>query len=394
MLDMRFLQSSDGRPVPTDVREAWDGFVRSGAIDERRVRPTILRAWQRSVAAGCDPYQARADVLTADETIDLLRKEHRLVTIATPFLGALSRAAGSERHAAMLGDGQGRVLKIMGDPDTVADADFPRAGSLLSESVAGANGIGTALAEGTYVELVGAEHYIEGFHVFTCQGVPLHGLGGEPVGVLSMSVRRQETASQVRDILFCASEAAECELLSERLSETLGLLAPLDRILESLRQDVIQGIVMARLRFELAAREIAAGTDASATLRAAQRLIDKFRREAAVWRNLVSQGTSAVEPIALVELVEDFVALLATEARVAQIELLWKRADKLVVLDDVQALSQRLLKLFLDGLQASVPGSAMEINVIAIEGDGLVSLRSVNEGGHRTAHSTRSPLLR
>lgn len=390
---MRFPTITDGL-AGADVREAWAGFLRTGDVDERHVRPVIQRAWQRSVAAGCDPYQARADVLTADDTIELLRREHRLVAIATPFLGALSRAAGSERHAAMLGDGQGRVLKIIGDPDTVADANFPRAGSLLSESVAGANGIGTALAEGSYVELVGAEHYIEGFHVFTCQGVPLQGVRGEPVGVLSMSVRRQETASKVRDILFCASEAAECELLSERLSETLGLLAPLERILECLRQDVIQGIAMARLRFELAAREIAAGTDASATLRAAQRLIDKFRREAAVWRNLVGHGTSAVEPIALVELVEDFTALLATEARVAQIELVWKRADKLIALDDVQALSQRLLKLFLDAMQRVAPGNAIGIAVFAAEGFATVSLQTVDERGREATHAIRCPLKR
>jgi transcriptional regulator of acetoin/glycerol metabolism len=354
----------------------------------------ILRAWQRSAAAGCDARQARADVLTADETIQLLRREHRLVAVATPFLGALSRAAGAERHAAMLGDGQGRVLKIMGDPETVADEDFPRAGSLLSETVAGANGIGTALAEGAYVELVGAEHYIEGFHVFTCQGVPLQGLRGEPVGVLSMSVRRQETASRVRDILFCASEAAECELLSERLSETLSLLAPLEQVLECLRQDVIQGIAMARLKFELAAREIAAGADASATLRAAQRLIDKFRREATVWRNLVGQGTSAVEPIALADLVEDFVALLGTEARVAQIDLVWKQAERLVVLDDVQALSQRLLQLFLDAMRAAAPGGVIEIRIGAREGQAAVSLTRVAVEGHRTERTAMAPLLR
>jgi transcriptional regulator of acetoin/glycerol metabolism len=381
-------------PGAGDVREAWADFIRHGAVGARRVRPTILRAWQRSAEAGCDPYQARADVLTADETIELLRREHRLVAIATPFLGALSRAAGPERHAAMLGDRQGRVLKIIGDRQTVADENFPRAGSLLSETVAGANGIGTALAESAYVELVGAEHYIEGFHVFTCQGVPLMGVRGEPVGVLSMSVRRQETAAKVRDILFCASEAAECELLSERLSETLGLMAPLEQILECLRQDVIQGIAVARLKFELAAREIAAGTDASATLRAAQRLIDKFRREATVWRNLVGQGTSAVEPIALADLVEDFIALLATEARVAQVDLVWKQADRLVVLDDVQALSQRLLRIFIDALQAAAPGTAIEIRVGTVDGEARVSLATVAADGRPVARATGAPRLR
>lgn len=390
---MKFSQPADS-PAPADMHDAWGRFIRTGAVDGAPVRPPILRAWQRSAAAGCDPHQARADVLSAGETIELLRKEHRLVAIATPFLGALSRAAGAERHAAMLGDGQGRVLRIMGDPETVADDNFPRAGSLLSETVAGANGIGTALADGRYVELIGPEHYIEGFHVFTCQGVPLLGLNEQPVGVLSMSVRRHETASKVRDILFCASEAAECELLSERLSETLTSVAPMERILESLRQDVMQGIAMARLKFELAARQIAAGTDASGTLQAAQRLIDKFRREATVWRNLVGHGTHAAEPIALADLLEDFAALLATEARVAQVKLVLKQVDKLAVLDDMQALSQRLLKLFLDALQTAAPGTVVEIGLGAADGVATVSLQAVDHEQRRTAHAVRSPLLR
>ena len=216
-------------------------------IDAARVRPPIAQAWQRSRTAGCDPYQLRADVLSPTETLALLRAESGLVEIATPFLAALSLAAGAERHAAMLGDVSARVLKIVGDPETMADENFPRAGSLLSEATAGANGIGTALAEGSYVELVGPEHFIEGFHVFTCQGVPLLGLRRESVGVLSMSVRREETAVKVRDILFCASEAAECELLSERLTETLATAESQAHILESLRQDIVQRIAMARL---------------------------------------------------------------------------------------------------------------------------------------------------
>jgi transcriptional regulator of acetoin/glycerol metabolism len=160
---------------------------------------------------------ARADILPALDTVALLKHESGLIKVAAPFLNALSRAAGDERHAAMLSDGSGRVLKIVADPLTLNDPNFPQAGSLLSEAVAGANGIGTALAEGHYVELVGPEHYIEGFHIFTCQGVTLAGALGRPAGVLSMSLRRAEAASKVRDVLFCASEAAECELLAVEL---------------------------------------------------------------------------------------------------------------------------------------------------------------------------------
>ena len=145
---MRFHQTTRGHS-PDEVRVAWRQFVDEGMIDAACVRLPIAQAWQRSRMAGCNPYQVRADVLSPTETLALIRAESRLVEIATPFLAALSLAAGAERHAAMLGDASARVLKIVGDPETMADENFPRAGSLLSEGTAGANGIGTALAEGS-----------------------------------------------------------------------------------------------------------------------------------------------------------------------------------------------------------------------------------------------------
>jgi sigma-54 dependent transcriptional regulator, acetoin dehydrogenase operon transcriptional activator AcoR len=389
---MRFVSPSP----PTDpeaVRAAWDEFVRSGLIHPDRVRPFIARAWVRSSAGGCDPRQARANALSAEDTITLIRREGRLVEVATPFLAALSRAAGQERHAAMLGDASGRVLKIVGDPQTVADENFPRAGTLLSEEVAGANGIGTALAEGGYVELVGPEHFIEGFHVFTCQGVPLAGSDDRPVGVMSMSVRREETASRVRDILFCASEAAACELLSQHLTDTIAAPAPIEQVAEKLRQDIVQRLTMARLQFELAARQIARGSTATETLQAAQELVRKFRRQAAVWRNLVDHGTLAAEPVALTDLVEEFLALLETEARVAQTRLVWGRAEHCIVLEDASALSQRLLGAFVGAIQAAEPGSELAVQVVRRERVATVTIHRPGVAGPTVAATVTAPLI-
>lgn len=389
---MRFLPPTEA-PNPAQVRHAWDDFVERGVMDRDIVRAHVGRAWERSHAAGCSPWQARANILSHDETIALLRQETRLVEVATPFLLALSGAAGNDRHAAMLSDGEGRVLKIVGDPDTMADENFPRAGSLLSEATAGANGIGTTLAEGHYVELVGPEHYIEGFHVYTCQGVPLLGTVDTPAGVLSMSVRRVETAAKVRDILFCASEAAECELLSQSLAETLAMTAGMETMLERLRQDIVQRIAMARLQLELAARRIAAGVEPAATLLGAQELIRIFQRQAAVWRNLVGEATAAPEPILLPDLVEDLIYLLETEARVSFVKLVLRRADKIIVLHDARALTQRLLSAFLNAMQSSASHVDIEVVVGKRETLGVVGISTMSPSGTRLCFETVAPLV-
>lgn len=378
---------------PLQVGAAWRRYVEGGELQREQLRPHVVRAWERSRLAGCSPHLPRADQLTPVETSALLKRERRLVEIGTPFLVALSRAAGEERHAAMLADGQGRLLKIVGDPETMADEDFPHAGALLSEKAAGANGIGTTLAEGHYVELVGPEHYIEGFQVFTCQGVPLIGPSAVSSGALSMSVRRVEAANKVRDILFCASEAAECELLAAWLSDDLiggDTLAPM---LEALRQDMIQRITMARLQLELAARHIASGADATTTLRAAQELSRKFRRQASIWQDLIGEGEGAPEKLVLADLVADFVDLMDTEARVAGVSLRWGAAERIAVLEDPKALSQRLLAAFLSAIQEAARDSDVRIEVRTSEGHGVVALYITRPGGTSVIHRACAPVV-
>jgi transcriptional regulator of acetoin/glycerol metabolism len=361
-MPMKFL-STERHPDVEGVRAAWGRFVGGDDVGDA-VRPYVLRAWRRSRDEGCDAWLGRASRLSEPDTRRLLEEQAPLVSLGGPFLAALSRAAGADRHAAMLADAGGRLLQVVGDPQTLGDEDFPRPGALLSEATSGANGVGTALAEDGYVELVGPEHFIEGFHAFTCQGVPLRAPGGGIAGILSMSVRRLETADRVRDILFCATEAAECELLARWLAA--GTRDPDHPILEQLREDMIQRITMARLQLEVAARRIAGGADAKTTIDSATQLTRKFVRQAGIWRRLAVDPAATPHPerLRLDDLTADFVDLMSTEARVAGVRLDWGRVDAVSVCADPQAAARRLLNGFLSALQVTPTGSSLTVKVL------------------------------
>lgn len=196
---------------------AWRAFVATGQIPRGELREHIDRAWRRAHAAGCRPDMPRAERLDPLETAQLLEREADLIAAARPYMSALSRAAGDARHAAMLADRDVVLLDVIGDEATVHDPDFPCPGSRMSEPFAGSNGLGTPIAEGRYVELEGPEHFIEGFHAFTCQGTPLRGADGELAGVLSTSVRSTSASERLREIMLCAAHGIEAELLRRRL---------------------------------------------------------------------------------------------------------------------------------------------------------------------------------
>ena len=370
---MHFL-SNVRHPDVEQVRAVWERYVQHQELAPDTLRPYVLRAWDRARASGCNPRLGRADLLGEHDTQQLLAERHELITATAPFLGALSRAAGESRHAAMLADTDGRLLCLAGDPETMADENFPRPGSLLDEAHAGANGVGTAIAENGYVELVGPERFIEGFHAFTCQGVPITGPQG-PMGVLSMSVRTLATADRVRDILFCATEAVECDLLAKWLSGISG--QELEHTLERLRQDMLQRLTSARLRMEVAARRIAAGADVSTMVQTSKAMSAQFARQARTWRVLALEhtGPAQPEPLALADIVQDLLDLLATEARVVGVQFEWGAADRVTVLDDHQALTRRLLGGFLSALQKAAPGSTLVVEVGAVAGLGRTALK-------------------
>jgi transcriptional regulator of acetoin/glycerol metabolism len=137
---MQFL-SNVRHPDVGQVRAAWERYVQHQHLAPDTLRPYVLRAWDRARASGCNPRLGRADLLGEHDTRQLLAQRHELITATAPFLGALSRAAGENRHAAMLADTDGRLLCLTGDPETMADENFPRPGSLLDEAHAGANGV-------------------------------------------------------------------------------------------------------------------------------------------------------------------------------------------------------------------------------------------------------------
>ena len=360
------------------TRQAHQRYVSTGHLSAEHLREPVFRAWERCHELGASPRRMRAVQLQVQEAERLLQREQRILLAARPYLRALSQAAGTERQAAMLGDARAIVLDVVGDPRSVEGPEsVPGPGSLLSEAYSGANGIGTPIAEGAYVELVGPEHFIDGFHPFTCQGVPVRDADGQIAGVVSISMRQVEAARRLRDILVCAAHGVEAELIRDRLEEDVRRVIALggrddEALLEQLRQDVIQSQATARLELTMAARDLAKDRIqySMRLIALAQRSIQSFARQSALWRDLVSTELGAPRLVELDVLVRDMAALLKTEATMGRIELHIAVAEPVRVLADPRRLSRELLRAFLRVFEAARGGGAVRV-AVRQRGDGI-----------------------
>lgn len=362
------------------AHEAARLFRSTGALSDKLLRTEICRAWERSHCLGADPRRLRAERLTACDTERLAVEKAAFLTAARPYLSALSHASGSHRHAAMLCDARAIVLEVMGDEQTIHGPEqVPGPGSLLDESTAGANGLGTALAAGGYVEIIGPEHFIEGFNPFTCQGTPVRDSTGQVVGALSTSVRRPEVSHRLRELLVCAAHGIEAELLhaslKARLAQVLANPSPTQEVLERLYLDLTQRRAAARMRVELASDQFRRDLSLSApdVLKVAFASLADFRREAAIWRELVSPQQQPPAPVLLDEAVRNLGSLLEGEAVNHRCKLVLHMLEPVTVQADPGALRLALLRALLAAL-AQGRGGAVLIEVRRQLGQGMVSL--------------------
>ncbi|MFT3925975.1 MAG: hypothetical protein QM778_25755 [Myxococcales bacterium] len=303
--------------------EAWQRYTSLGSIEARLLRPVVMRAWERSHAEHLDPRLLIPEHRSARE-IDHLRLENaELIASASPYVEALAAAAGAERYATLLSARDATVLSVQGDPESMHGNDpAPTVGTWMDERHAGANGVGTALAEDQYVELTGTEHFISGFHHHTCHGIPLRGAAGEVVGALCLSVREPRVAHRLRRLLIMASRGVQMELAAARLRKRLQELRadPSDdsELLVLLYQEVVQAHAAARLQVEVGARRLGqvSGHDLVAAARHSMR---RFERGARIWQ--LASGVAPEQPVSTAELLVWAAELMRTDAAIHHVEL-------------------------------------------------------------------------
>jgi sigma-54 dependent transcriptional regulator, acetoin dehydrogenase operon transcriptional activator AcoR len=325
--------------------------------------------------------------LSPEDTAALLDRERDLIDAAKPYLRALSRAANKRCHAAMLADRDARVLHVIGDEASVSGPEqVPGPGVLLSEMNAGSSSLATPLAEPGYIELVGPEHFLGGFRSFTCQGIPLRGSTGELVGVLGISVRRQEAADKLRDILICAARGIEADLLARELGRAIDRLqrCKATDAYAKVREDIVQLQAAARLRFETAAQRASNGhtnTSIRDLLTTSVRLVEEFHKRASLCRILVSEREGMPLPVDLERSACELVELLGTEAAVRGVELVLLPGPRITLITDARAVSRALWHALVDMLERAEPDDVIEVAVADAIGDAARILCQVTRDG-------------
>jgi transcriptional regulator of acetoin/glycerol metabolism len=186
----------------------------------------ILDSWARCADQGLVPGTAL--VIPVVEAADLARRRERaefVRRLAQAELETLSRQIAGSNFLLAFADDEGVILDLYADNRfsmSGADAGIV-AGSCWRESVAGTNGLGTALATNQPVAVTGLEHYFLQLGTVSCTAAPVRDASGNVVGVLDASSYYESRQRHTQALVQMAATHIENGMLAFQMQGRLVL---------------------------------------------------------------------------------------------------------------------------------------------------------------------------
>ncbi|MFL5826270.1 MAG: GAF domain-containing protein [Thermoleophilaceae bacterium] len=211
----------DARTPPAlrarEVRRDWERFVSGGPMNG--VRAPVADSWRRSLEARVDPSGSRLAPVAAGRDEALARWEvHPLAEPAPLIRDRLASIANESQHLVVVSDADGVLLQLEGSArvrSQAADSMNFTEGALWSETGAGTNAVGTALATDHPVQIFAAEHFIEVVQAWTCSAAPVHDpVTGELLGVIDLTGLERDVHPHSLAVAISAARAVEAHLRS------------------------------------------------------------------------------------------------------------------------------------------------------------------------------------
>ncbi|MCM0607420.1 MAG: sigma-54-dependent Fis family transcriptional regulator [Ideonella sp. WA131b] len=191
----------------------------------------VLDSWARCLEHGLDAAAPmRVPVVEAAELARRRERSRTVLGLAQAELETLSRQIAGSNHLLAFADADGVILDLQADSrfgSSSGSGDGNSAGILAGshwhESVAGTNGLGTALACGQAVAVTGREHWFLSLGAVSCTAAPVRDGQGHIVGVLDASSYVLSRHRHTQALVQMAAKQIENRLLAHQMRGQLLL---------------------------------------------------------------------------------------------------------------------------------------------------------------------------
>jgi PAS domain S-box-containing protein len=204
------------------INSLWEKFnagtMDPGLLSDPYVR-LLVSEWKRLARLGVDPTRKMGVLCGEGEFQKHLRDNEQLLSIARPIIRKVTGELAGVPGIVLLADRHGVLLQVSGDAwirDLAANRSGVIEGSCWEESVAGSNGLGSALGKRQPVHVYSSEHFCEGWHTWTCAATPLlDPETGETLGVVDFTTIDKDYRDEALSLTNTMSQAIGAGLQRE-----------------------------------------------------------------------------------------------------------------------------------------------------------------------------------
>lgn len=188
----------------------------------------LIADWSRCKTIGIDPGMREGIVIPEDEFRIAIAHNSFIIEKAEPILQKVSNLLVGVPGILILTDNKGTILHIVGDSSVrmrAADESALIEGSRWLESLAGTNGIGTAIAQKEAVHVFSNEHFCEGWHQWSCAATPiLDPFTEEILGVVDFTTFDKDYREDAIGLTYSLSGHIKAELRLQLELERMQLI--------------------------------------------------------------------------------------------------------------------------------------------------------------------------
>ncbi|MBB5832400.1 transcriptional regulator [Brachybacterium aquaticum] len=206
------------------------------------VRAPVLESWRRSLQA-LPSGSTTARAALEGSALERARRTHPFSAMLPLLRSRLIAPAVEAGLVVALGDAQGRLLWVEGSSTLTrrADAMGFAAGADWSEPAMGTSAPALAFTHRSPIQVVGAEHFHEAVHPWSCSAVPvLDPRTGTTVGVLDVTGSADAVAPLVLPLLQATARAVQEEMAALAPGAPLADTAPVDLLLTGRRTPLLR----------------------------------------------------------------------------------------------------------------------------------------------------------
>jgi PAS domain S-box-containing protein len=231
--------SADNSSPPK--RGEWERFIYEGVISTD-VRELVRESWKRCATMKVDPFISGAQQVLSPEEIAIRKKRSKdFLAIARPYLDTLCSLVGNLGTVIFLTNEEGVVLLLSGDPEELRRQGRINLveGAIWTEHETGTNAVGTAIAIGQPVQIVGGEHYCFSQHEITCSAAPIF-RREELAGVLNLSMACDRTHPHTLGMVAMTAKLIEGEMNNRQALDTeIAIKSWLDATLSTVPKGIV-----------------------------------------------------------------------------------------------------------------------------------------------------------